>query len=165
MDHLPPPKPVKAVQPLADPLRKVLQTDDDPRQLAFRFGLRGSGLKTRLQARHPRFQACHARLELALLDHALRIAVDEAANAPSQNPDLLVQLADRLRSAGSLTHLAKAPTELVGDALRCLKNSPDLLPHPLLKAVATHGRAVAHRRPAEPVGVIPDAPIIAQFTL
>ena len=28
-DHLPPPKPVKAVQPLADPLRKVLQTDDD----------------------------------------------------------------------------------------------------------------------------------------
>jgi len=135
--------------------------DDDQRQLAFCFGLRGSGLKTRLEACHARFQASHARLELALLNYALRIAVDEAANAPSQNPDLLVQLSDRLRSAASLTHLAKAPMELVGDALRCLKNSPDLFPHHRLKAVATDGRAVAHRRPAEPVGIAPDAPIIA----
>jgi hypothetical protein len=38
-NNLPSLKPVKVVQPLADPLRKLFQMGDDQRQLALCFGL------------------------------------------------------------------------------------------------------------------------------
>jgi hypothetical protein len=92
------------------------------------FRLRQGVLKARLEASHALLQASHARLELTFLDHALRIAVDQTANPPSQNPYLLAELGDLRRSIGFLAHLAKAPIVLVGHALRGLENSSDLPP-------------------------------------
>ena len=85
-------------------------------------------MRLRCQHRHALFAPGQARGELARLDQALRIAVDQTANPPSQNPHLLVELDDLLRSISCLAHLAKAPIVLVGYALRGLQNSSDLLP-------------------------------------
>src|SRR5215204_3191527 len=118
----------------------------------------------RLEASHACLQASHAWLELTFLDHALRIAVDQTANTSPQNPHLLVELGDLLRTIRFLAHLAKAPIVLVDHALRGFQNSSDLLPDQRLQAITPNGSAVAHRRPAEPVGITSDAAVVAQVT-
>src|SRR5919205_4567943 len=89
-------EPVKLVQPVANPCGKFLQAGDDEGQLTFGLGLLDSHLPSRLEASHACLQATDPRRKLALVNDPFAIAINEAADAPAQVADLLIQVCDLL---------------------------------------------------------------------
>ena len=89
------------------------------------------------------FQTRDARLELLLVDEALRIAVDQPTDAAPHRRYLLIETDDLVRHRGTIMRQADASPIFVDHAVRLLQERSHLAPNNLLQLVAAHGPVVA----------------------
>src|SRR5262249_51228187 len=81
-------RPVGSLQAIVELRRKVFQPANNQLQFPVQSGLLGQRLALLLQAGEALAQASHPGLKLALVDEALRIAVDQPGDALAQLADL-----------------------------------------------------------------------------
>jgi hypothetical protein len=151
--------PVQSVQASADFLRELVQATDEQDQVPLRLGLSEPPLPVRLKLGQAAPHPVDAGLELAALDEALGIAVDEPPKAAAQGgyPALKVGVACL---AGDVTRLIEPTLVLRSEAPGIFQDGPDLVPHGLLQAIAAHRPVVADRLPREAVRIGARAAVI-----
>ena len=153
--------PVQSVQASADLLCELVQAADQQHQVPLRLGIFEQPLPVRLELGQAAPHPLDAGLELAALNEALGIAVDEPPDAAAQGGDPALEVAAVACLAGALARLIEPALILHGHAPGILQNGPDLVPHGLLQAVAAYRPVVADRLPGEPVRIGARAAVVA----
>src|SRR5271156_5513880 len=90
------------IETIGDPGREVLQAADYERKVALDLDGVERGSMPLLELGKALFQTCDARLELRLVDEALRIAVDQPTDAAPHRRYLLIETDDLVRHRGAI---------------------------------------------------------------
>ena len=153
---------IEAIEAVGDLGREVFETADHERKVT--RGLDGvkRGPMPLLELGKALFQTRDPRLELRLVDKALRIAVDQPTDAAPHRRYLLIETDDLVWHRGSIMRQADASPIFVSHAVRLLQERSHLAPNDLLQLVAAHGPIAAYRFAIETVAVRARTAIIAQ---
>ena len=163
-DDVPLAKPIKMVEPFLDFGREVLQATDQKGQVVLGLGGLKHDLALLLEASRTGFETTDPRFEFAAADHAIGIAVNQAADAALQAGNLMLK-PSHLVGRGAVMGLCQTPPILRRHTVRVAEHVADLLPYQRLEPISTHRMVLTDRRAAKAIAIRSHAAIIPQLPL
>src|SRR5215831_7855282 len=151
-------RPVGGLQPLVEFGGKVLQTANNQLQFPVQGGLLCQRLALLFQPGEPLTQAGKPRLELRLVDEALRITVDQAGHALTSLADLVFDRG-QWRAFGARLRLQATPVFL-RQPFRVGQQGTDFLPHGQVQQISPYLGILAETLAPKAVGICAQTAVI-----